>query len=260
MTMNGITARFVKHRRVTSWQQKWPARLFEAICRNFLRRYCRLVVSGTLPHGNVPLLVCSNHTSHLDAIAIMIASGVPFESCALLAAQDYFFRNALGLCAIGNILNLIPVNRLGLRGFRDTLQHCRRYIASGGRVIVAFPEGGRGIGGALGPFKRGPAILSASLRLPIVPVWVAGTYDIMPKGSFFPRRGTVSVVFGEALQPPDPVKRMPRKLRSANMTSEIARAVRALADRSSPAAPRPASRRVEDVPAWDKPSTDMPRR
>ena len=230
MTVNGIAARFVRRARPTPSRQKWLAQLFEATCRNFLRRYCRLVVSGTLPHGDVPLLLCSNHASHIDSIAIMIASGVPFESCALLAAQDYFFRNALGLSVIGNILNLIPVNRFGRHGFRDTLQHCRRYIASGGRIIVAFPEGSRGSGGALAPFKRGPAVLSASLRLPVVPVWVAGTHDIMPKGSFFPRRGTVSVAFGEVLHPPDPMERTPRKVRSANMTSEIARAVRALAD------------------------------
>ena len=234
MTMNGTAARFVRRVRPTPSQQKWSSRLFEVICRNFLRRYCKLVVSGALPQGDVPLLVCSNHTSHIDSIAIMIASGVPFDSCALLAARDYFFRNALGLSVIGNVLNLIPVNRFGLRGFRDTLRHCRRYMASGGRIIVAFPEGSRGIGGAVAPFKRGPAVLSASLRLPVVPVWVAGTHDIMPKGSFFPRRGTVSVAFGEVLQPPDPMERTPRKVQTANMTSEIVRAVRALADSSRP--------------------------
>jgi 1-acyl-sn-glycerol-3-phosphate acyltransferase/long-chain acyl-CoA synthetase len=227
MTMNSTVENLAERAPPTAAQRKWSARLFEAICRNFLRRYCRLVVSGTLPHGDAPLLVCSNHTSHLDSIAIIIASGVPFESCALLAAQDYFFRDALGLSVIGNILNLIPVNRFGLRGFRDTLQHCRRYISSGGRMIVAFPEGSRGTGDELAPFKRGPAVLSARLRLPVVPVWVGGTHDVMPKGSFFPRRGTVSVAFGEVLQPADPMER-PCKVRSANMTSEIACAVRAL--------------------------------
>jgi long-chain acyl-CoA synthetase len=232
MTMNGTAARFAGRVRPMPSHRKWSSRLFEVVCRNFLRRYCKLVVSGALPQGDVPLLVCSNHASHIDSIAIMIASGVPFDSCALLAAQDYFFRKALGLSVVGNVLKLIPVNRFGLRGFRDTLRHCRRHIASGGRLIVAFPEGSRGTGGAVAPFKRGPAVLSASLRLPVVPVWVAGTHELMPKGSFFPRRGTVSVAFGEVLPPPDPMERTPRKVQSANMTNEIARAVRALADSS----------------------------
>lgn len=212
-----------------SLSQKWPSRLFEALCRSFLQKYCRLVVSGALPHGDRSYLLCSNHASHIDSIAIMIASGVPFSSCALLAARDYFFRNRSGLSLLSMLLTLIPLNRFGIRGFRDTLQYCRRYIASGGRIIVAFPEGTRGDGHTLRPFKRGPAILSMSLRLPVVPVWIGGTHNIMPKGCLLPRRGTVLVAFGDVLPPADPNEPISRRIQSTVMTSEITHAVRALA-------------------------------
>lgn len=210
-------------------EQKWPSRLFEEICRRFLRNRCKLVVSGTIPKGDAPVLICANHASHIDSIAIMVASGVPFSSCALLAARDYFFKNGVALRIMTAFLTLIPVNRFGIRGFRYTLQSCRRYIASGGRIIVVFPEGTRGHGGSLRPFKRGPAVLAMKLRLPVVPVWISGTHDIMPKGRLFPRRGTVRIAFGEIVQSPDPDQPALRKILSTAMTSEIRRAVQTLA-------------------------------
>jgi 1-acyl-sn-glycerol-3-phosphate acyltransferase len=226
--MSGTVSEFAERVR-PSLSQKWPSRLFEAFCRSFLQKYCKLVVSGTLPQGDSPYLLCSNHASHIDSIAIMIASGAPFSSCALLAAQDYFFRNRSGLSVLAMPLTLISVNRFGIRGFRDTLQSCRRYIASGGRIIVAFPEGTRGDGHLLRPFKRGPAILSMRLRLPVVPVWVGGTHNIMPKGCLLPHRGTVLVAFGDVLPPIDPNEPISRRIQSIVMTSKITHAVRALA-------------------------------
>jgi 1-acyl-sn-glycerol-3-phosphate acyltransferase len=208
---------------------KWPSRLFESFCRTFLRKYCRLVVSGAPPQDEAPFMVCCNHASHIDSIAIMVAAGVPFSACALLAARDYFFNSPLAVRITASFLSLIPINRFGIRGFRDTLQLCRRHITCGGRVIIAFPEGTRGDGRKLRPFKRGPGILSAALCLRVVPVWIAGTHDIMPKGHFFPRRGTLLVAFGDALQPPDLNETTAHKMQSVVMMAEIAHAVEALA-------------------------------
>jgi 1-acyl-sn-glycerol-3-phosphate acyltransferase len=226
--MSGAVPQLVDRVKSTP-SENWPPRLFEALCRSFLQKQCRLVVSGALPHGDSPYLLCSNHASHMDAIAIMIASGVPFSSCALLAAQDYFFRTRPGPSVLAMLLSLIPVNRSGIHGFRNTLQSSGRFIASGGRLIVAFPEGTRGDGRTLRPFKRGPALLSMRLGLPVVPVWIGGTHNIMPKGRLLPRRGTVLVAFGDVLQPVDPNEAISRRIQSIVMTSKIRHAVRALA-------------------------------
>ena len=63
---------------------------FECFARTVFRTYVRLEVGARdiLPAGS--FLLCSNHASHLDGAALMVASGLPFDSFRLLAAADYF--------------------------------------------------------------------------------------------------------------------------------------------------------------------------
>ncbi len=65
-------------------------------------------------------------------------------------------------------------------------------IRSGSSVIV-FPEGTRGHAYPLRPFKKGPFVLAIAAGVPIVPVIVHGTIEIMPKGSFWVQPGTIDV-------------------------------------------------------------------
>lgn len=55
----------------------------------------------------------------------------------------------------------------------DTLQN--------GMSVVMFPEGARTKTGEMGPFKRGGFLLAQELRIPIVPITINGSYDIMPR-------------------------------------------------------------------------------
>jgi 1-acyl-sn-glycerol-3-phosphate acyltransferase len=106
---------------------------------------------------------------------------------------------------------------------------CGQHLADGGRIIIAFPEGGRGADDKLRPFKRGPAIVSMALQLPVMPTWIGGARNILPKGRLFPRQGTITVAFGDILQPPAPQRPTDRKLLSAAITQQLAQAVQALA-------------------------------
>ena len=51
------------------------------------------------------------------------------------------------------------------------------------------------------PFKKGPFHLAAETGFPIVPVTILGTYEMLPKGSFIVKSGTVTLVFHPPIDP-----------------------------------------------------------
>jgi 1-acyl-sn-glycerol-3-phosphate acyltransferase len=69
-----------------------------------------------------------------------------------------------------------------------------------GRSIVVAPEGTRGYEYALRPFKKGPFVLAIAAKAPVVPVVVYGAREVMAKGSFRVRSGTVHIHFLEPVE------------------------------------------------------------
>ena len=68
-----------------------------------------------------------------------------------------------------------------------------------GRSIVVYPEGTRGYDYHLRPFKKGPFVLAIGAQSPIVPTVVYGALEVMGKGSFRIRPGTVHIHFLEPI-------------------------------------------------------------
>jgi len=69
-----------------------------------------------------------------------------------------------------------------------------------GRSVVVCPEGTRGYEYALRPFKKGPFVLAIAAKAPVVPVVVYGAREVMRKGSFRVRSGTVHIHFLDAVE------------------------------------------------------------
>jgi 1-acyl-sn-glycerol-3-phosphate acyltransferase len=68
-----------------------------------------------------------------------------------------------------------------------------------GKALLVFPEGTRSLNGRLGEGKPGVGMLAVTSGAPVVPAYVSGTLEALPKGSAWPRRSQVSVSFGPAL-------------------------------------------------------------
>jgi len=66
-----------------------------------------------------------------------------------------------------------------------------------GRSIIICPEGTRGKDYHLRPFKKGPFVLAIASQSPVIPTLLYGTREVMPKGSFRIRSGTVHIHFLE---------------------------------------------------------------
>jgi len=86
--------------------------------------------------------------------------------------------------------NLIPAMRAGAFGLRH------------GRVLVLYPEGERSIDGTPKTFKKGAAILSIHLQVPIVPIAIEGFHEAWPRGKSFQRFAPLSIRFGDPIHPP----------------------------------------------------------
>jgi 1-acyl-sn-glycerol-3-phosphate acyltransferase len=175
--------------------------LFQVWCRLVLRFYCPLHVFGQEHLPDRPYILCSNHASHLDVVALMLASGRPFDDFAMVAAQDYFFGPRLQSAA--NLLfKLIPLERRATqRQLKNYIEACKKFLDGGGRGLIIFPEGTRTRTGEMQPFKRGPAVVSTSLGLPLVPAYIDGSYRSWRKNNWFMRPRHIKVHFGLPIEP-----------------------------------------------------------
>lgn len=141
----------------------------------------RVEVQGleNLPASSSVLV--SNHQSNFDVLLILsrIPKHVRFVAKTELYRIPLF---GMALRASGNI----EVDRTG--GERDRKKLDEAIAAVRERVsILFFAEGTRSPTGELGPFKKGAAILAIQAQVPLVPIIVAGTRDIMPKKSLWIR-------------------------------------------------------------------------
>ena len=203
---------------------------FEAFCRLLFERIGTLTVDFAAPLPSGAFMVCANHRSHADSPVLMAAAGIPFAQCGLLAAEDYYFRHPMRLRVVSSILRIIPVERRPTRGgFAATLAACSSFLESAGRLLIAYPEGTRGTGAALQPFKRGPVTLALRHGLAIVPAFIGGSERVLPKGRVWPRPGAVSVRFGAPIVASPAAGPAAARAQASDLTQRLNEQVRSLA-------------------------------
>jgi 1-acyl-sn-glycerol-3-phosphate acyltransferase len=133
-----------------------------------------LRVAGELPGG--ACVIVANHASHADTVALLAASPVRRRP-VVAAAADYWFTRP-GRAAVCRLLvGGFPVHR-GVRGRGDLM--AARTLLAAGRAVIVFPEGTRSRDGAVGAFHSGAAWLAREAGVPLVPVRIAGTHELMP--------------------------------------------------------------------------------
>ena len=67
------------------------------------------------------------------------------------------------------------------------------------RFFRLFPEGQLSRDGELSPIQPGITFLAGRAKVPIVPAWIQGSYDVLPRGRVFPRVRPVSISYGRPL-------------------------------------------------------------
>ncbi len=131
-------------------------------------------------------IVAANHASHLDTGLVKHALGEQGPGLVALAAKDYFFDDPVRRMYFENFTNLVPMERHG--SLRESLRLAGEVLRAG-YILLIFPEGTRSDTGVMTDFKPSLGYLAMSNRCGILPMYLAGTHDAMPKGRMLPRRG-----------------------------------------------------------------------
>jgi 1-acyl-sn-glycerol-3-phosphate acyltransferase len=92
-------------------------------------------------------------------------------------------------------VDFVSVDRKGLKGGKKSIDRATRMIKEKGYSFLIFPEGTRSRDGKLQSFKRGGFFLAVNSQVPIFPVSIKGSCVLLPKGSFFAKKGKVGVIF-----------------------------------------------------------------
>ncbi len=95
--------------------------------------------------------------------------------------------------------NYISIDRSGRRKALESIERAASKI-KGGVSVVIFPEGTRSRDGSIQPFKRGGFTLALKSGVPIIPITINGSRDVMPKDSMRVRPGEIRVNVERAIQ------------------------------------------------------------
>lgn len=159
----------------------------------------QLRVSGIekLPKSG-PYIISSNHQSYVDPV--ILAGVLPpdvFRRLFAVGTSDIFGKGlmrrlarSIKVVVLDPDANLVPAMRAGAFGLRH------------GMALILYPEGERSIDGTPRIFKKGAAILSIHMQVPIVPVAIEGFYEVWPRNKSFQGFKPLKMVFGDPMAPP----------------------------------------------------------
>ncbi len=189
------------------WAFGEPARRVRRVLDRTLAGWVLRLVAGPSVEGRThldgldgPVLVCANHTSHLDAPLLRMALPPHWrDRVAIAAAADVWFDGSPLGPPSELIFGAIPFGRSA--DVRASLERVGDLVNDGFSVII-FPEGTRSADGRALPMREGIGLLVRALRVPVVPAHIDGAHEILPKGTSLPRhrgRTAATVRFGPAL-------------------------------------------------------------
>ncbi len=140
--------------------------------------------------GVGPCVFVCNHQSWVDILAVLdvLPGSIRFVAKKELGHVPLFGR---ALTAAGHI----QVDRRNLDSAVAAYEDAARAVR-GGLSAVVFAEGTRSRDGRLKAFKKGPFVLAIVAQVPVVPVYIAGSYEVLPKGSLRPRPVPITVHCG----------------------------------------------------------------
>ena len=122
-------------------------------------------------------VIVANHLSQFDIFVLYGYLGVDF--CWVMKHE---LRKVPIICICCEKLGHVFINRDNTEAAIASLNAARAQLANGASVLF-FPEGTRSRDGQLKPFKKGAFKMAQELRMPVLPITLSGTFDILPAGT-----------------------------------------------------------------------------
>jgi 1-acyl-sn-glycerol-3-phosphate acyltransferase len=140
-----------------------------------------------------PVVYASNHSSMFDiwALSAALPGSTRFVAKQELAKIPFF---GPAMVRAGHV----TIDRFNRGKAFEAYDRAAQTI-KGGISTIVFPEGTRSRTGELLPFKNAPFGLAIAAQVPLVPVYVHNTFEILPKGAWRMRRMPIRIRIGEPI-------------------------------------------------------------
>jgi 1-acyl-sn-glycerol-3-phosphate acyltransferase len=155
-----------------------------------------------------PFIFMSNHQGSYDIFVLL--GHLPFQFKWLVKKELFsipFFGWAMSAAGY------ISLDRQGTRETVEAMNEAAKKIHDGMSVTI-FPEGSRSPDGSIQPFKKGGFSLALKAKVPIIPISLAGTREIMPKDRLTASSGEIRIRIG------DPIETGPYSMKERNALME----------------------------------------
>jgi 1-acyl-sn-glycerol-3-phosphate acyltransferase len=203
--------------------EQCDARLDEWSGRVVARTQMDLRVHGPEPDWSRAYVVMSNHQSHYD---IPVLFRVVRGRMRMVTKKELFKFPVFGKAM--RDAGFIEIDRTDRQSAIASLRTAAEQLRSGTHVWIA-PEGTRSKDGTIGTLKKGGFVLARDTGLPILPIAIRGTIDVLPRGTTRTRLGQrVDVTLGTPIETQDtsvPIETLMSRLREF-LVAQVAAAPR----------------------------------
>ena len=146
-----------------------------------------------LPEG--PVVLASNHQGAYDILVLQSSLPLQFR---WIAKKSLFSIPIVGWAM--TLAGYISIDRRRATLAYKSIERAAEKVKGEGVSVVIFPEGTRGTTGSLLPFKRGAFLLALKSGVPVVPVSIKGSLDVLKRGSLLIRPAPVRVVISVPIE------------------------------------------------------------
>lgn len=177
-----------------------PVFLMHTLLRLICKIFFRLEAHGA---ENIPVnknfILTPNHTSYLDGFVLLLSLPFSyFRNTYSLGLRDLFTGPIKSwLAKISHIISIDSTSYLN-----KALQ-TSAYVLRNNHSLSVFPEGGRSLDGNLMEFKKGVGVLAIEAGVVVVPVYIKGSINALPRTATWPRPRKITVAFGKPLHASD---------------------------------------------------------
>jgi 1-acyl-sn-glycerol-3-phosphate acyltransferase len=141
--------------------------------------------------ADIPVLFVGNHQGNFDIPVYMAYINRPFGFIAKIEIKKYPIISKWMKC-----MKCIFMDRQNIRQEVRAINEGIRYLKQG-QSLVIFPEGTRSRGDKMGDFKAGSFKLAVKSCVPVIPVTIKGTYNIMEKRKFIISPAYVEIIISK---------------------------------------------------------------
>jgi len=137
-------------------------------------------------------ILAVNHASALDPPL----GGVALDRKIWVLGRSNLIKNRL-LDFVFACQHLVPITR-GVADITATKKIIN--LIRSGEIVLMFPEGTRSVDGTLGPGKEGVGMFVRHAKADVIPCYISGSWQALPKGALVPRLRKVRITYGPMIK------------------------------------------------------------